>query len=184
MPVCTQPEPTSVIAGDTVRWVRNLPEYPADTGWQLVYTFINPTHKFVLEASSDGATHQVNNTAAATASWTPGSYAWRAQVKRADEAYTVAQGQMVVRPAYGSVSTLDTRGPARQALDAVEAYLRDPGNIQAQNYSLLGRTLARYSVPELWQHRDRLFMEAQKEEQAAGAATALKSRRVYVRFGA
>lgn len=176
-------EPTSVNAGDTVRWRRTLSKYPASDGWELTYTLLNATHKITLTATPDGDGHLVEVAASVTNLWTAGDYAWRAQVSRAGEVFTVCDGRITVRPSFGA-ATLDTRSGARRALEAVEAYLEDPTNLTAAKYSIAGRSLDRIPLPDLWAHRDRLKFEVAREDAAACAAAGLPGKgRIYVRFG-
>ncbi len=176
-------EPAAVNAGDTIRWRRALPDYPASAGWVLTYTLLNAAGKITITASAQGDDHLVSVPAATSAGWPAGDYAWRAQVSRAGEVYTVGEGRMTVRPSFGA-STLDTRSSARKALEAVEAYLADPNNISAAQYEIAGRQLRRHTLTELWAHRDRLRLEVLREEQAERLAAGLPDRRrVLVRFG-
>jgi len=177
-------EPATVNAGDTVRWRRALPDYPASAGWVLTYTLLNAAGRITITASAQGDDHLVNVPAGTTAGWAAGDYAWRAQVRKDGEVYTVGEGRITVKPSFGA-STLDTRSRARQALDAVEAYLADPNNLSAAQYEIAGRSLRRHSLPELWAHRDRLRLEVLREEQAERLAAGLPDRRrVFVRWGA
>lgn len=177
-------EPLTVNAGDTVRWRRALPDYPAGAGWVLTYTLLNSAGKITIAAGASGDEHLVNVAAATTATWAAGDYAWRAQVSKAGDVFTVAEGRITVKPAF-SASTLETRSRARQALDAVEAYLADSNNLAAAQYEIAGRQLRRHTLTELWAHRDRLRLEVLREEQAERLAAGLPDRRrVFVRFGA
>lgn len=176
-------EPLSVYAGDTVRWSKSLPDYPASAGWVLSYILLNATSKITLGSTPSGDAFTVSADAATTAAWAAGDYAWRAQVSKAGDVFTVADGRMTVRPSFGA-STLDTRSTARKALEAVQAYLTDSKNLAAAEYQINGRQLRRHSLPELWAHRDRLQFEVSKEDAAARIAAGLPDgRRVYVRFG-
>lgn len=176
-------EPTSVNAGDTVRWRRALPDYLASQGWVLSYVLINSASKIAFVAVADGDDHSVNVSSAVSATWPAGDYAWRAQVTKSGDVFTVAEGRISIRPSF-SAATLETRTPARRALEAVEAYLADPNNLAAAQYEIAGRSLRRHTLAELWSHRDRLSIEVQREEAAQRAAAGLPNpRRAYVRFG-
>lgn len=176
-------EPTSVIAGDTVRWRRVLADYPASQGWTLAYALLNSAGKVTFIAAADGDAHSVNVPAATTANWMPGDYAWRAQVSKAGDVFTVGEGRMTIRPSF-SAATLETRSAARRALEAVQAYLADPNNLAASQYEIAGRSLRRHTLAELWAHRDRLSIEVRREEAAQRSAAGLpNSQRAYVRFG-
>lgn len=177
-------EPTTVNAGDTIRWTKTLPDYPASAGWVLTYTLLNAASKVTITATASGSDHAVNVSAATSATWTAGDYAWRAQVALAGDVFTVGEGRITVAPSFGA-ATLDTRSSARRALEAVEAYLADPSNLTAAKYMIAGRSLDRFPLPDLWAHRDRLRFEVAREDAATRAAAGLPdNRRVFVRFGA
>jgi hypothetical protein len=177
-------EPATVTAGDTVQWLRQLADYPASDGWTLTYTLINGAAKITINSTPDGDAHLVAATAATSATWEAGSYDWQARATRGSgpslEAATVAMGRMQVRPAFGAATTLDARTTARQALDAVEAYMANGSNLQAASYTIGGRSLSRHSFTELLALRSRLRADVAREE---ALATGIDSRRVYVRFG-
>lgn len=176
-------EPSTVNAGDTIRWNKTLADYPASDGWALAYTLLNANSKITINASASGSDHAVTVPAATSATWTAGTYTWRAQVSNAGEVYTVGEGRITVAPSFGA-ATLDTRSSARKALEAVEAYLADPNNLTAASYEIAGRSLDRFPLPDLWKHRDRLRFEVAREDAATRAAAGLPdTRRVFVRFG-
>ena len=60
-------EPASLIAGDTVRWLKHLPDFlPAD-GWQLSYQLVNAQHTITIESTPSGDSHLVQASAASSA---------------------------------------------------------------------------------------------------------------------
>lgn len=177
-------EPTTLIAGDTAKWLRSLPDYlPAD-GWILTYTLLNATGKITISASASADSHLVNVPAADTALWSAGEYAWRAQVaSAAGDAYTMGGGTITVQPAF-SASTLDSRSHARKVLANINAYLENANNLTAAKYEIAGRSLQRISIAELLTLRDRYRAEVAREDAAANAARGLPNlRRIMVRFG-
>lgn len=177
-------EPSTVNAGDTVRWTRSLPDYPSSAGWTLTYQLVNAAARITLTGTASDDDHLVQASATTTASWTSGDYAWRAQVSRAGEVFTVGEGRVTVRPSFSS-GTQDTRSQARHALDNVNAYLANSNNLAAAEYEVAGRKLKRHSLTDLWKHRDRLQAEVSREEAAARMAAGLpSSNRIFVRFGA
>ena len=176
-------EPARLVAGDTLKFTKTLPEFPADEGWVLGYTLVSAANRYTFSGTASGSDYLVNVSAATTATWVAGDYAYRAQVSQAGEVYTVAEGRLTVAPAFGAAT--DARSTARRALEAVEAYLADPNNLAAAQYQIAGRDLRRYTLPELWTHRDRLKAEVVREDAAAGLAAGLPDkRRILVRFGA
>lgn len=183
MPEISTTEPSSINAGDTTHWLKTLTDYPASLGWVLSYILINAASKITITGTASGDSHLIQASASTTAAWTAGVYDYRAQISKAGEVFTVGEGRITVRPSF-SASTLDNRTQARKALEAVEAYLSNPSNLSAAEYEIQGRRLKRFSLPELWAHRDRLRIEVSKEEQAGRIASGLPDNsRVYVRFG-
>jgi hypothetical protein len=176
-------EPAQLIAGDSAKWLKSLPDYlPAD-GWLLTYTLVNAASKVVFTASAQDEAHLVNVAPAVSAEWAPGVYAWRASVSKSGESYTVASGTMVVAPSFGA-DTVDARSFARKALANIEAYLENPQNLTSASYSINGRTLTRFAIPELLKMRDKFIFEVLREDAADRAARGLPDRRrVMVRFG-
>lgn len=183
MPTIPTTEPSRLVAGDTLKFQRTLPDYPADQGWSLVWTLVSATSVYSVVSTANGASHLVTAAAGVTSGWTAGQYTWRTQAAKAGEVYTVGSGSLTIEPAFASAT--DARSMARRALDAVEAYLADPNNIAASQYQIAGRELRKYDLADLWAHRDRLQMEVQREQAAQLAAAGLPDRRrVFVRFGA
>ncbi|MHB8947549.1 MAG: hypothetical protein ACYC4S_00610 [Rhodoferax sp.] len=177
-------EPAALIAGDTAKWLKSLPDYlPAD-GWVLTYTLLNATSKISITATASGPDHLVNVAAATTAAWAAGQYSWRAQVvNAATESFTLATGTLTVQAAF-SAATLDDRSHARKTLANIEAYLENPNSISAAMYEIAGRKLQRFGIPDLLALRDRYRAEVAREDAAANLGRGLPDRRrVLVRFG-
>lgn len=183
MPDIPSQEPQTLIAGDTWRWARTLAGYPASSGWSLSYVLINAAAKLTITAQPDGDSHAVLVPAATTAGYPAGSYAWRARVSKDGEIYTVGEGRLDIRDAFGG-STLDARSHARKALDAIEAVLEGRASSSVAEYEIAGRRLKYIPVPELMAMRDKYRAEVAQEDAAASVAAGLPDRRrVLVRFG-
>lgn len=175
-------EPVSLIAGDTARWLRALPDYPASAGWVLTYTLANAAQRITFASTASGDDHLVSVPAATTAAWPAGAYEWRAQVTKGAEVYTVANGSTVVQPSFGTA--IDSRSHARVMLAQIEAYLQNAGNLTAASYEIAGRKLARYPLADLLVMRSKYQYEVAREDAAQNAARGLPDkRRVMVRFG-
>lgn len=200
-------EPASLIAGDTVRWLKHLPDYlPAD-GWQLSYQLVNAQHTITIESTPSGDSHLVRASAVESSNWGAGQYSFVARVHRgantadttgttadttevqandsagpAFEQFTVLSGRMSVAPAFGA-TPFDARSTAQQMLDMVEAYLLDSNNLKAAKYQIAGRNLERYPLPDLLALRDKLRGEVARETAAERVAAGLPDpRRVFVRW--
>lgn len=177
-------EPPRIVAGDTAKWLKQLPDYPASAGWVLSYRLINAASVIGVSSTASGADHLVNVPAATTAAWAAGSYDWRAQASLAGEVYTVGAGRVVVEPAFGA-SPLDARSQARRMLDAIEATLEGRASSSTAEYEIAGRRLKHIPIPELLVLRDRLRADVAREDAATALAAGQSPRgRISVRFGA
>lgn len=177
-------EPTRITAGDTVRWHKVLPGY-APTEWSLEYLFacasaVKTVH---AEVADSGQGYVVRIAASESAQWPAGPYTWRARVRKdagdSEEIYTVAEGLCTVTAAL--TAGVDLRSAARRALDEIKAYLADPHSIACQSYTIKGRSVTQYSLPELWAHHDRLVQEVARED-ARRAGKAPGGGRILVGF--
>jgi hypothetical protein len=176
-------EPASINAGDTVKWLVPLPQHPASEGWSVTYTLVNGTNRITFAATPDGDDHLVNVPAATSGTWAAGTYEWRAQAAKAGEIYTVRFGRIVIHPAF--TAPVDARSQAVRMLEAVEAFIESRATSgPIAEYQIAGRSLRNIPIPELLTLRDRLRMDAAREQAAADLAKGLAPRgRIHVRFG-
>lgn len=178
-------EPLTHTAGDTLAWRRDdLTDYPGSGGWTLAYRLIGATASYSLTAVADAAGHAISASAATTATWAPGAYTWVATVSNgAGGRYTIGQGSLTLRPNLAVVTGgMDLRGPARQALEAVDALLREYGaKAYLQEIEIGGRRQKFRSPDEFMAFRSRLQREANAEDVAAGLRPRT-SNRLLVRF--
>lgn len=176
-------EPASVNAGDTVKWLKSLPDYLASDGWTLSYTLINAGSKISITSTAQGTDHLVNVSNTTSAAWAAGTYDYRAQASKASEVYTVGSGRIVVKPAF-SAATLDARSQVRKTLEAIEATLEGRASSATAEYQIAGRQLKYIPISELLVLRDRLRADVAREDSAAAVAAGLSPRgRIQVRFG-
>lgn len=180
--------PERVTAGDTVAWLRSYSDYPASAGWSVTVTLINASGKITLTSTASGDDHLIQASAATSAAWSAGDYAWQETISKAGERYTTAQGRLTVAPSFAASATLDNRSNARKALEALEAaYVEYISNGQGHvaEYEIAGRRMKFRNAAEIWQQIDRLKREVAAEDRAARLAAGLPARRrVLVRFGA
>lgn len=175
-------EPTRIVAGDTAKWSKSLPDFPAGAGWVLTYTMVNSTNRYTITCTALGDDHLAAASAATTAGWVAGNYARRAQVALAGEVYTVFEDTVVVLAGFGAAT--DARSQARRNLEAVEAMLSGRASSAVAEYTIGERQLKYLSVPDLLVLRDRLRVDVMREDDATRAAAGLGPRgRVVVRFG-
>ena len=171
--------PSELTAGDTWRWTRDLADYPAGT-WTLTYYFENRDDRFNAVASADGTTHSVSVAAATTADHKPGRYHWIARVTDGSIVETVESGWSEVLPNPATATKRDPRSWARRTLEAVEAFLEGNATTAQASVSIGGRSISRWSLPELTAFRNQLRQEVRTEEQGEQAGL---GRDIRVRFG-
>lgn len=170
--------PTSLTAGDTWEWTSDHTDYPAGT-WALTYYFWKQGKTFSAAATADGTTHSVTVAAATTANYPVGRYRYQGRVSYSGEVFTVEDGWLEVLP-NPATATADPRSWARRTLDAVEAFLEGNASTAQASMSIAGRSISRWSLPELQQFRQDLQQEVRTEEQGARAGL---GRNIKVRFG-
>lgn len=178
--------PACVVAGDTLAWVKTLPTYPASAGWVLGYTLVSASASYNFAAAASGEAHAVNVAASTTAGWAAGSYVYTEFVTLGAARHTVGGGRFTVAPNLAAVTSggLDTRSPARRALDAMNAALASYGS-QAflQAYTLNGRSQTFRDPAQFMAMRSQLEAEVAKEERAAALAAGLRPKnQLLVRF--
>ena len=160
-------EPSALRAGDTWKWTRSLPDYPASAGWTLKYRFKNSTGGFEIVASASGNDYSITAAAVTTATYTAGTYTWEAWVEGgSSEKYTIDEGTFVVKPDYRAVAAgaaLDDRSHAKKVLDAITAVIENRASKDQERYMIANRELWRTPIPELLKLRQRYLSEVNAE---------------------
>jgi hypothetical protein len=174
-------EPTELRAGDTWTWTREAGEYPAAT-WTLTYKLRSSRASIDITASTSGLQFAVAVAASVTAAYKADRYDWIARVTSGTTVHTVGSGVIAVLPNLGAVGAVDARSHARRVLDAIEAVIEKRATLDQSSYSIGNRSLARLSIPELLQFRDRYRAMVLAEERAARIASGGVGGTVMVRF--
>jgi len=158
--------PCEVRAGDTLRWNRSLPDFPASDGWSLAYTLVGRAGAHNVTASADGADFAIEVPAATTAGWSADSYALTEYVSKGAERYTIGTTRIRVLPDLAAAAgPVDTRSHARKVLDSINAWL-ESRSIVAGEVQHGERRIKNYSMVELLALRDRLAAIVAREEAA------------------
>jgi len=139
--------PASFHAGDTVRWLVDAPDYlPAD-GWAIKVNLTNSSATKQITSTDYGdGRHLVTITAAVSASIAAGDYNLVAAAEDGTDRFSVAVGQITVRP--NLTSAADGRTHVKKTLDALEAWIesRNPG---VAEYQIAGRSMKYIPITEL-----------------------------------
>ncbi len=175
-----------IIAGDTYRPAQAtvLPAYPATDGWSLKYRLVplagGAGAPITINCVASGADHQPQETAANTAAWAPGEYAWTSYVTRGAESFTLERGRVVIEPdprtsatvadvsGFEPVVVAPTSITLAVAQEQLAAWLAASLAVaQGQRYAIGNRELVRADAAEIraqittWQgHVNRLTAEA------------------------
>lgn len=176
-------EPAEIQAGDTIQWKKTLSDYPASSGWVLSYTLINAAAKITITGTASGDDHLVSVTAATSAGYGAGTYAWQAVATLGSARYTVGSGTMTVKANLAAATTLDNRTHVKKTLDAIEAVIENRASMDQQAYTIEGRSLTRTPMADLIKLRDKynaLYLQEQNAE-AVNAGRGGKNR-IFVRF--
>jgi len=167
-----------LIAGDTLDFVDEVPEYPATDGWTLKYRLI-PRFTDPVQAPVDivattylTTQYRIQETAPVTATWAPGDYTWARWVEQSSGQLrqSVGQGQLeVLTDPAQATQGYDSRSHARKMVDRIEAAL-EALNYGVKSYTVAGRMWLKEDTSELM---DLLTMyRAQVEGEKARAAIA------------
>ena len=177
---------SELVAGDTLEFSTEVPDYPATDGWTLKYRLAPRAGGLAvtLTAVANGDAYDIEATPTETASWVAGEYGWFSWVEKTGARQTLESGQLTVKPNPATV-TGDTRTQASKAVDDLKAALAtwNATNGRVKSYSIAGRSMefdTSASILELlsyWQGQ--LFSEQQADRLAKGMNS---GRHIYLRF--
>ena len=168
MPSVPSTSPTELIAGNTWQWDRDYADFPQST-WIATAFFENQSKTFNVVATANGTAQRFTIAAATTATYPAGRYRLRVRVTDGSTVMIAESGWVDVEVDPAAAGVADPRSWARRTLDAIEAFLEGNASTAQQSMSVGGRTLSRWSLPELTQWRDKLRGEVRAEEQAENA---------------
>jgi len=176
--------PTTVVAGDTVKYQLSLADYPAGDGWTMTTEIVGSSADLgTFTAVASGDDYLTTIAATTTAGWAAGDYSYQIIVTLSSERFTVERGTVTVKPDLATASTLDGRTHAKTVLDAIEALLEGKATKDQASYSIAGRSLARYTFEELLVLRSKYQAEVQAETNADRIAKGLgTSAKIHTRF--
>ena len=188
--------PTTITAGDTVKWKIALADFPAGEGWVLSYALLRRGSgvRILIESAPSGDDHLVNVAAAVTAEYAAGDYHAQAYVTKDGERYQVWSGLVCIKPNFVDAEGSDTRSTARKILDSIEAAILKISQAQAagtagavSEWSVEGLSIKRSSpealLLELTKQRDRYAAICANEDAKARVASGRASgRRILIQF--
>lgn len=175
-----------IVAGETLNYRAVAADYPASAGW-VVTLYLNPRAGGTptsVTGTASGADHLLQVSAATTANWATGWWAWETWAALGAERYRLEAGQLqVVAGLIGASAGTDTRSQAQRALDDANAALA-AWTPTTKRYRINGREMefnAPADIIAIISH----WTTAVKREQAAQdmAAGRPNPRKMQVRIG-
>lgn len=178
-------EPEAVTAGDTLKFIKDLPDYPPANGWTLKYALVAEAEQITITGSDNGdGRHLVSVDKATTKTWVAKVYNWQSYVDDGTERYQIDAGTLEVRPDFLSQTAgYDARSHVKRTLDALEAMIEKRATKAQASYTIEGRTIQRMSPEELikWHsHYSRLYDQERRAEDLRRGTGG--SNRILVRF--
>lgn len=171
--------PTQFAAGDTWRWLKDFPDYPAPT-WVVTWYFENADKSFNVAASASGSAQSATIAASTTADYKAGDYKWFARAVSAGISELIAgeSGWLKVLADPATPGQRDWRSDAQKLLDAVTAALTGRASIDQLSMSIGGRSISRLSPVELydWQQTLQRQVDAEKAGSSAGLGRDIRVR--------
>lgn len=157
-------EPSEFIAGDSVRFIKELPDYLPEAGWALTYVFINQRERYTVAATDSGdGKHDVELTPTVTGDYSAGEYKVHGYVTDGTDRHTIYAGSLVIQPNYTNPS-YDPRSHVKKVLDAVQAVIEEKATEDQQAVTINGRSITLYSIPDLLKLRDKYKAEYAEEK--------------------
>ena len=176
-------EAMEVAAGDTIKWTKCFPNYPASAGWVLSYSLRNAQSQIdisgaMITASGDCFAVSVAPTDSAT--WADGDYDYQAYVTNGADRYTVEVGRIRVLQNLATQATVDNRSHNQKMLDAIVSLLENRATADVDEYSIDNVHLKKMPVQDLETWRARYEYRVRVDRLRAGEA--LPSKSVGVQF--
>lgn len=178
--------PAKLHTGQTLEVTVSDSEYPATGGWSARLV-LNPRAGGTLitvNSSADGNDHLLRAAPAATAAWAAGAYGWEIWALSAADQYRLNGGQITVAAGLLSAAAgADLRTQAERDLEAITAYLGGKASAAVESYTIAGRSLRSYPMPDLLMLQSRLRRDVAAERAADSLAAGLGGRqRLVVRM--
>lgn len=183
-------EPTSIRAGDSVAWSRDLPAYPAADGWALKYRILWPAGAAEeIATTADGTRYDAALSAADTATFAAGRAVLVSLVERGAgaglERATLGSSPLDILPNLATAAAHDGRSQNEIALAharaALATYMAN-GQLHVAEYDIAGRRMKFRSAAEIRELIQYYESEVGREQMARAILNGGASRRVQVRF--
>lgn len=134
-------EPTSIVAGVSWQWNKDLSDYKPDDGWTLIYYFVQAASSpadFSITTTNVSNVHNVDVEEAVTVLYTPDLYYYQGIVNNGTDTHLAVTGQMLIEQDFSDGSVTDPRSWSCQALDALESSIAGTADATQLSYVIDG----------------------------------------------
>lgn len=161
-------EPDFIRAGDSIQWLRSLPDFPAPE-WTLKYVLLSATDKIEIVSTADNGDHKVNVSSSVSKDYKPGNYTFTGYVEDSEgERHTLFRRMMEVKPDLVSLESKDGRSFAERTLAKVESAISQLADRTLTTASINGQNYTHQDIEKLYAMRARLKAEVELEKAAEG----------------
>lgn len=172
--------PTEIKAGLTLGITVEL-AYFAAPDWALVLLLRGPS-SITIDSADLGDAHVLSASAAVTAAWEGGQYAYSLRATNGGDISEIEAGTVVI---VGDLAAIpagsDTRTHARKVLAAIEAVIEKRATLDQERYRINDRELYRTPLADLLRLRASYRSELARENSKANGGNSLLGREVRVR---
>ena len=162
-------EPTEVVVGDFLQWKRSdiVADYPTDeyTATYVARITAGGSDEIQLTMTGHDTYYLATVTSATSADFAVGEYHWQLEIVQDSSGNRI----VVDLGDFRAIADLDTnqadpRTHAQITLDKIESLIEGKADNDAQEYSIAGRQLKKYSFNELLDLREYYRREVAKEK--------------------
>jgi hypothetical protein len=173
--------PSSFSAGLTFEATATSTAYPAAAGWVFTAMLRGPS-AIDLTGTVTGNQHRIAASAAETAAWPPGDYAYTIRAINGPDVAEVEAGYITIKPDMASLQAgSEIRTHAAIILANIEAVLEKRATQDQQRYTINNRELWRTPIADLLLLRNTYRNIVAQEQRKARGQSAF-GRSVRVRF--
>lgn len=170
----------NIKAGFPLKIGITLTAFPAPD-WSLTLIMRGPG-KLDLVSVADGASHQIEVSAAETSAWAPGFYWYELRAQSADDVQLVEEGRTtVLRDLASADASFDERSHAEKVLAAIEAVIENRATVDQQSYQINNRQLTRTPLADLLKLRA-VYLAQVRSAKAKKRGRSLTGRRLLTEF--
>lgn len=179
-------EPIQIRSGDTVKFTRELADYPTSEGWTLKYKIVgNGADPQEVSASVVSSKYSVTIASSITEDLATGIYQLIGWVEKSGERFTIYDRTLDVLPNLASASgATDTRSHARKTLALIEAAIESHAVNPVESLQINNKTFQRPTLEMLNKFRSQYAALVRAEENKERIKSGEKAKKIVIAFPA